>query len=187
MWSLSQPRRLDGLLRISPVAFPASYFTFTLHPVNATALGSYPLSMENGSTGVASVPPFCLCASRRTRLTGSFQGQLFHPRGAPLALRPKGSPPAGTGDGVFHTFHHHASGRTATAVSLLLRYSSHQQHDRRKGSSPQRRRKPLHALSPLYVSFASPLSCRVRHRTSIESPRSWRGAYCTMMTPSVIA
>jgi hypothetical protein len=91
MWSLSQPRRLDGLLRISPVAFPASYFTFTLHPVNATALGSYPLSMENGSTGVASVPPFCLCASRRTRLTGTFQEHAAHPAERPAELSPNGS------------------------------------------------------------------------------------------------
>src|SRR5215213_7971639 len=92
MWSLSQPRRLDGLLRISPVAFPASSFTFTLHPVNATALGSYPLSMDNGSTGDTSVPPFCLCASRRTRLTGTFQGQLFHLIEPPMRLRPNDAP-----------------------------------------------------------------------------------------------
>jgi hypothetical protein len=47
-----------------------------------------------------------------SRLTGTFQGQLFHLRVHPLMLRPNGSSPACTGDGVFHPLHHCASWRT---------------------------------------------------------------------------
>jgi hypothetical protein len=78
MWSRSQPRRLDGRLRISPVAFLASSFTPALPPAGATAIGRIFTQHEEWEYGSNSVPPFCLCASRRTRLTGTFQGQLFH-------------------------------------------------------------------------------------------------------------
>jgi transposase len=41
-----------------------------------------------------------------------------------LALRPNGSLPAGTGHGVFHTFHHHASWRTEPYTSYVERSSA---------------------------------------------------------------
>jgi len=61
--------------------------------MNATALGSPPLSMDNGSTGDNSVPPFCLCASRRTDLTGTFQGKVGAERTAELCFSTPPSEP----------------------------------------------------------------------------------------------
>ena len=90
LWSLRQPRRLDGLLRLSPVAFLASSFTPALHSAGATAIGLIFTQDEEWEDGRTSVPPFCLCASRRTRRTGPFQGQLFHARVASADATPQG-------------------------------------------------------------------------------------------------
>jgi hypothetical protein len=48
-------------------------------------------------------------------------GAAISPQGCiPLALRPKGSSPACTGNGIFHPFHHHASWRILISIAYAF-------------------------------------------------------------------